>query len=805
MAAPTNSGESDMANEDIFLNLSPLHSTRCMSPQRSTLSPPRHFLPSTSSMVVPYQGSTSGTSDVAIEEFDVMIYFNIPSSPAYNPTLSPQRPFLPSSNSVVVYQQSNHSMESLPQNQQQDPCTFLQQLLQLQLLQLQQQWIFLLPKKKKPLLLQLPRPLRMLQLDLKLQELKLETLLVAMQHIFLLPKQEHEPQLKQRMLSLLNLQLELQRIFSWLKQMKPPLEQMLLSLNNPSNLSEATVDDEIGIGGVGTWDGEMEKVQTPGGERENKRTTGVPIAIPLEGISQTKGVCIKDAAMNLNASQSTQLNSDTVPFDQALAATIDTNNAVVKETVPPVFLPTTQQLNLDEDFGNGVEAVGMGSERTEESETEEEFNTVSRSTNGQLNSRNLGKRKREKMTPRGARRNKKTNGVRIAIPLEDILQIEEMPLKDAAKHLKVSISELRSSYREYGIPKWPPRNEHKLIKQSLPNETPSVVDQEGFPQLTSHNGPSNQALTATIDTNIDKEIPLPQLLPTTQQENPDAGFGNDAVEAIGMGSEKIREGVMEEGQLNFGCSGKKGKRKVNAAGVKIEITKEDILKVKEMRLNDAAENLEVSRSTLKRACRENGIKRWPPRKGHELIGQTRPNESRAVEHELINQTRPNESLVVEHELISQTCPNESPAVEHKLISQTRPNKSPTIEHELISQTHLNESLVVEVEQEQTPQLNPDTFLSSNQVSTTIDTKSVKLKARYEGSTITFRLSQPLRKVELEQEVKKRLPLEAETYNISYKDEDDDLVLIACDDDLEECISSSTPPGSRCHELFLMRK
>ncbi|KAG5560350.1 hypothetical protein RHGRI_003599 [Rhododendron griersonianum] len=60
-------------------------------------------------------------------------------------------------------------------------------------------------------------------------------------------------------------------------------------------------------------------------------------------------------------------------------------------------------------------------------------------------------------------------------------------------------------------------------------------------------------------------------------------------------------------------------------------------------------------------------------------------------------------------------------------------------------------------------------------------------------------------VELEQEVKKRLPLEAGTYNINYKDEDDDLILISCDEDLEECISSSSPLGSRCHELFLKPK
>ncbi|KAG5566419.1 hypothetical protein RHGRI_002108 [Rhododendron griersonianum] len=60
-------------------------------------------------------------------------------------------------------------------------------------------------------------------------------------------------------------------------------------------------------------------------------------------------------------------------------------------------------------------------------------------------------------------------------------------------------------------------------------------------------------------------------------------------------------------------------------------------------------------------------------------------------------------------------------------------------------------------------------------------------------------------VELEQEVKERLLFEAGTYKIEYKDEDDELILINCDKDLEECISSSSAGGSRSIELFLKLK
>ncbi|KAI8573359.1 hypothetical protein RHMOL_Rhmol01G0270900 [Rhododendron molle] len=402
----------------------------------------------------------------------------------------------------------------------------------------------------------------------------------------------------------------------------------------------------------------------------------------------------------------------------------------------PLQLPQTPQ-EENQDGGIGCEGTG----------------NCAMADQAQFNSGRLEERKTRKKNPGGERRNKKANGVRIAIPLDDILQTKGMCLKDAANHLKVSISKLKSSCREYGIPRWPPRSEYKLIRQSLPKETPAVVDQMGIPQLTSHTVPSNQALTATIDTNsvVEKEIPPSQFLPTAQQGNFDAGFGNDEAEAIGVGVEGTWE-VMEEAQLN---SGGFGNDEAETIGVGIEGTWEAVMeeaqlnsgclgkkgKRKGMRLIDAAKHLEVSISTLKRICREYGIDRWPPRK------------------------------------------------EQELISQSRPNKSPTV-----------------VDQEQIPQLNPDTLLPSNQVPTTGDTFSVKVKVKCEeGTIIKFRLSSPWRKVELEREVKKRLPFEAGTYDIKYKDEDDELILISCDEDLAECISSSSLVGSRSIELFLNLK
>ncbi|KAG5560386.1 hypothetical protein RHGRI_003635 [Rhododendron griersonianum] len=154
MAAPTNSGESDMATEDFFSNLLSLPTPR--------LSPPRHVLPSSSSMVMQYQECTqsmdnppqnqehddivdpppdlardsallpqqllfcqsrvsmaaptnSGESDMATEDF----FSNLLSLPT--PRLSPPRHVLPSSSSMVMqYQECTQSMDNPPQNQEHD-------------------------------------------------------------------------------------------------------------------------------------------------------------------------------------------------------------------------------------------------------------------------------------------------------------------------------------------------------------------------------------------------------------------------------------------------------------------------------------------------------------------------------------------------------------------------------------------------------------------------------------------------------------------------------------------------------------
>ncbi|CAL5437829.1 unnamed protein product [Camellia sinensis] len=70
---------------------------------------------------------------------------------------------------------------------------------------------------------------------------------------------------------------------------------------------------------------------------------------------------------------------------------------------------------------------------------------------------------------------------------------------------------------------------------------------------------------------------------------------------------------------------------------------------------------------------------------------------------------------------------------------------------------------------------------------------------------TFPLSLSLGLVELQQQIANRLDLEDGTYYVKYKDEDGDLIVIACDEDLQYYISSSTSPGSTTIIVLIVPK
>ncbi|KAL7249192.1 hypothetical protein ACSBR1_011360 [Camellia fascicularis] len=168
-----------------------------------------------------------------------------------------------------------------------------------------------------------------------------------------------------------------------------------------------------------------------------------------------------------------------------------------------------------------------------------------------------------KGTRKKLKRKQNKTGGKIEIFLEDILQTSQMRIGDAAKSLHVSISTLKRACRKLGIPRWPPHHINQINKSG--GNSVQISPTTGF---------------------------LPWLEPLQKEEQSNI--------AINCSQEKYAI--------------KRSKRECKRTGIRIEIPLEDILQASEMSLNDAANSLNVSKSTLKRVCRDYGIYKWPPSK-----------------------------------------------------------------------------------------------------------------------------------------------------------------------------------------------
>ncbi|XP_028113747.1 protein NLP6-like [Camellia sinensis] len=212
--------------------------------------------------------------------------------------------------------------------------------------------------------------------------------------------------------------------------------------------------------------------------------------------------------------------------------------------------------------------------------------------------------------------------------------------------------------------------------------------------------------------------------------------------AITFTQEKSTVKVSKRKGNKSGGTVKTSKRDGNNIGVKIKIPLEDILQNSELSLENAAKSLKVSKSTLKRVCRTFGIERWPPRKMNKVGCSQLDESAQCVNSDHLPSTQSSATIV-----------------------HTEPHDK-----------------------------------------TMQDANIVTVKAKYgEGITMKFRLSLSSRFVQLQQEVAKRLNLKAGTYYVKYEDEDGELILIGCDEDLQDYMRDSRSLGRSSIVVLLEQK
>ncbi|CAL5443267.1 unnamed protein product [Camellia sinensis] len=173
----------------------------------------------------------------------------------------------------------------------------------------------------------------------------------------------------------------------------------------------------------------------------------------------------------------------------------------------------------------------------------------------------------------------------------------------------------------------------------------------------------------------------------------------------------------------------------------IPISSEDLQQRFGMKLEDVAESLGVSRSTVKRACREYNITWWSPYK--------RSKDNQLFSNKLV------QGVVQEQILGSSQPPISDPPHMQDMVtaSCTKPH-----------------------------------FIAVQ------DESIVTIKAKYGDDFIKFQHPVSSGMVEFQQQVATRLKLQGGTYRVKHQDEDNDWILIACDEDLQNCICNSISQG-----------
>ncbi|KAM7491494.1 hypothetical protein LguiA_034415 [Lonicera macranthoides] len=188
----------------------------------------------------------------------------------------------------------------------------------------------------------------------------------------------------------------------------------------------------------------------------------------------------------------------------------------------------------------------------------------------------------------------------------------------------------------------------------------------------------------------------------------------------------------------------------------ISLTREDLKQHFGKKLEDAAKILGVSRSTMKRVCRERGIKKWPFPKRKKFNPSLPPHKHA---NEFVEGRKERNLKCGRKEPSSSDMPPEQPTA--AVLS----NKTSAMPMQVV--------------------------------------RTMMVKATYGDDIVKFQLPFSSKMTELVEKVTMRFPVVMDTpLSIKYVDDDGDWVLIACDEDLQECMGSLRLLGNTAIKMLV---
>ncbi|KAL4585098.1 hypothetical protein LXL04_009712 [Taraxacum kok-saghyz] len=245
-------------------------------------------------------------------------------------------------------------------------------------------------------------------------------------------------------------------------------------------------------------------------------------------------------------------------------------------------------------------------------------------------------------------------------------------------------------------------------------------------------------------------------------------------------------------------------------------------------LKDAAKSIGVCPTTLKRICRQYGIMRWPSRKikkvSHSLKklqlvidsvqgaqGMIKLGSFYTNFPELNSPTSPTPTLKVNNRvnLVKSQSPSNSSSSCNLGSSSSSGNTVPTkkphgSQKQKLPNTNNNNLLSTPNDKlVDTDHQFPEVIPSAPKSISPNDGGTFRVKATYNDEKIRFRMSKDWGFMDLHQEISRRCKIyDMTNIRIEYIDDDSEWVLLACDDDVEECLDLHTSTKNQTIKLLV---